>query len=350
MATPQHRHAIRTSALVAAALTLMTTACSAPAGSSEKPSDGPTTPETIKIAFGSQPDFTQISNFKWIEDLESEYDVDVEELFFESSQDAFRAVVAGEADVTLGVVSTAMVLAATAPGDSVKLIAADHQAPDYILVTTPDVKSDADLIGKRTGISTPGDVSDTLTRVVLEERGVDTSQIDFVEIGGTSARMQALLSDQISAGAAHAAEGLSAVAQGLNNAFAYGESVPGYLQHGLMAPQAWLDENPEFAQTLVDTFIDSTRWAAENPEEYIEFSQDHVEGIDGAVRQEAYDIFTSIDMFAVDGGMEEEQLTTTAEIEQRVGTFGDDQAPELSAWTDVSYVEDYLARNGRFGE
>lgn len=333
---------------MAASVMLATTACTS-AAPAEGEGEGPQEKQTVRVAFASQPDFTQISNFKWMEDLEEKYNIEVEDLYFESSQDAFRALVAGEADLSLGTVSSAILLNMTA-GENVKVIASDLQSPDYILVATPDIESDEDLIGKRIGISTPGDISDTLTRVVLEERGLDVSQIEFVQIGGTSARMQALLSDQISAGAAHAAEGLSAVAQGLSSAFAYGESVPDYLQHGLIAPQQWLDENPELAQTIVDAFIDSTRWAAENPDEYIEFSQDYVEGIDDSIRQEAYDIFTQIDMFAVDGGMDTDQLQNTVDIEQRVGTFGDSEVPALSAWADTSYVEDYLARNGRFNK
>jgi NitT/TauT family transport system substrate-binding protein len=327
-------------AVAVVALALPLSACSSPA-----PEPSSDAPATLRVAFASQPDFTQIANFKWIEDLAANHNIEVEDLYFESSQDAFRALVAGEADVSLGTVTSAILLNATA-GENVKVIASDLQAPDYILVTTPDIKTEADLQGKRVGISTPGDISDTLTRVVLEERDADPAGMDFVEIGGTSARMQALLSNQISAGAAHAAEGLSAVAQGLNKLFAYGESVPDYLQHGVIVQQTWLDENPELAQTIVDSFIDSVRWAASERDGYIALSQDYVEGIDDAVRNEAYDIFLDINMFAVNGGMKEDQLQNTLDIESRVGTFDDVDVPDLSEWSDSSYVEDYLSRNG----
>lgn len=332
---------LRTAAALAAATLLLTVA----ACSSDQPKD-PSEPQLLRLAFGSEPDFTTIGTFKWIETLEADYNVEVKELYFQSSQDAFRAVVAGEADLSLASITSAIVLNMTA-GEDVKVIVADLQAPDYILVTTPDIKTDEDLAGGRIGISTPGDISDTLTRVVLEDRGDDVSKIDFVQIGGTGARMQALLSNQISGGAAHAAEGLAAVGQGLNNLFAYGESIPDYLQHGVIAPQKWLDANPELAQTVVDTFIDSTRWAANNGAEYIAKSKDHVDGIEDDIRQEAYDIFTKIGMFAVNGGMDDDQLDSTVEIEKRVGTFGGSEPPANSDWADASYVEDYLARNGR---
>jgi len=332
-------------ALVTAAIIGSTAACAADGGGAGgNTGGGGSETKTLRVAFASDPDFTQISNFKWIEDLKAD-GVEVKDLYFQSSQDAFRAMVAGEADVALGTVTSAILLNMSA-GENVKVIASDLQAPDYILVTTPDVTSDTDLVGKRIGISTPGDVSDTLTRYVLGERGIDTSGIDFVEIGGTSARMQALLSNQISGGAAHAAEGLAAVAQGLNNLFPYGESIPDYLQHGLIVQQSWLDENKEFAQEIVDKFIDSTRWAAENKDGYIELSKDYVDGIDDSIRAQAYDIFTQINMFAVNGGMEDDQLNSTVDIEKQIGTFGDDKVPALDVWADASFVNDYLDRNG----
>jgi NitT/TauT family transport system substrate-binding protein len=319
---------------------LVATACSG----SESSSGGAEGSRTLRVAFASSPDFTQVSNFKWIDDMRAK-GVDVKDLYFQSSQDAFRALVSGEADVALGTVTSAILLNMSA-GENVKVIASDLQAPDYILVSTPEITKDADLQGKRIGISTPGDVSDTLTRLVLQSRGADTSKIDFVEIGGTGARMQALLSNQISGGAAHAAEGLSAVQKGLKNLFAYGQTIPDYLQHGLIVQQSWIEKNKQFAQEMVDSFIESTRWAADNKDGYIELSKKNVEGIDYQVRSQAYDIFKSINMFAINGGMEDRQLNTTVDIEKKVGTFDDKEIPPLSAWSDPTYVNNYLQRNG----
>ena len=319
---------------------LIATACGG-SGSTSEESGGS---RTLRVAFASSPDFTQVSNFKWIQDLRAS-GVDVKDLYFQSSQDAFRALVSGEADVALGTVASAILLNMSA-GENVKVIASDLQAPDYILITTPDITNDVDLEGKRIGISTPGDVSDTLTRLVLQSRGVDTSKIDFVEIGGTGARMQALLSNQISGGAAHAAEGLAAVGQGLKNLFAYGKTIPDYLQHGLIVQQSWIDSNQDFVQEMVDSFIASTRWAADNKDAYIELSKENIEGIDDQVRSQAYDIFKSINMFAINGGMEDSQLNTTVDIEKKVGTFGDKPLPPLSAWSDPTYVQNYLQHNG----
>lgn len=321
-------------------------AASEPAESSApSEAEGPGEPETdtVRVAFASQPDFTQIMDFKWLEDMEAE-GLTVEDNYFESSQDAFRALVAGEADVAVGTLLSAILLVQET-GEGVKVIASDLQAPDYLLISQPEVESLSDLEGQRVGISTPGDISDTLTRVVLDREGVDVGAVNFVQIGGTGARMSALLEGQIEAGPAHAAEGLTAAEEGLKNLFAYGEAVPDYLQHGLIVTDDWLAANPNLAQLMVDLFVDSVRWADENKDEYIERSADTVEGPSDEARDQAYDIFKDIGMFAVNGGMSTDLLENTVAIETEVGTL-DDSAPAIEEWADPSFVESYLERNG----
>lgn len=306
--------------------------------------DGDLESTSLRVAFASEPDFTQIMNYKWLDDMRREDGLEIEEMFFESSQDAFRALVAGEADIAVGTLLSAILLVQET-GEGVKVIASDLQAPDYMLVSTPEVESLEDLAGGKVGISTPGDISDSLTRAVLDREGVDPGDVDFVQVGGTSARMSALLDGQIDAGAAHAAEGLAAVEQGLKNLFVYGETMPDYLQHGVIVQNAWLEENPNLAQRIVNRFVDSVRWAAEDREGYIEMSNEHLEGLSETARQQAYDIFEEIGMFAVNGGMSDELLQNTVEIEREVGTL-DEDSPPVEEWADPSLVEAYLEENG----
>jgi NitT/TauT family transport system substrate-binding protein len=311
----------------------------------EAAAEGPGEPETdtVRVAFASQPDFTQVMNFKWLDDMRAE-GLTVEDEYFESSQDAFRALVAGETDVAVGTLLSAILLVQET-GEGVKVIASDLQAPDYLLISQPDIESLADLEGQRVGISTPGDISDTLTRVVMNREGVNVDAVNFVQIGGTGARMSALLEGQIEAGPAHAAEGLTAAEEGLKNLFAYGTTVPDYLQHGLIVTDEWIAQNPNLTQLMVDMFVESTRWAAENKDEYVELSLETVEGPSDEARDQAYEIFMEIDMFAINGGMADDLLENTVAVEQEVGTLTDD-APPIEEWADTSFVESYLERFG----
>lgn len=302
-------------------------------------------PSTLRVGFASDPDFTQIANYKWLRDLEENDGLEVKESYFRSSQDSFRALVAGEVDIAFGTLSSGISLVAQG-GDPIKAVVSDMKAPDYILVAQDSFESLSDLEGERVGISTPGDISDTLTRAVLSREGVNVDAIEFFQIGGTSARMAGLLAGQIAAGAAHAADGLAAIEEGpLQNLYSYGNAIGDYLQQLVFVNDEWASENEEFVQHLVDTFLDSVRWANENKDEYIDLAGEFLDGLDADIASRAYDIFIDIEMFAVNGGMSDRLLENTVTIEQEVGALDDEVAP-MDEWADQRYVENYLEAHG----
>lgn len=299
---------------------------------------------TLRLGSSSTPEFSDVTLLRLMDQLE-ERGAEVEFSIFEGDQAPLRALVAGEIDVAAaGIPATIHLAAATDEG--VRAFGVNLQNTDYILVAQPEFKELADLEGAEIGIASPGGISDVLTRLVLERENIPVDSVDFVSVGGTSARMSALASGQLAAGPAHAADGLSAVQEsGMSNLWRYADSVDSYLQQGLVSTESWLSENPELAQTIIDELMEASRWAAENKAEYVEYSfEAGVEGPSDAVREQAYDIFSEIDMFPTNGGMTEEQLTNTAQIEVDLGNI--DELPPLDSFSDPSFVEDYLEREG----
>lgn len=301
-------------------------------------------PVLIRIGYASDPDYTQLANYKWEEYLQSKYGYQVEHYFFDGSQVAYKALLAGAIDVSVAAVLPAIQVSMQSPTLKLKLIASDLQAPDYVLVSRQGINSLKDLEGGRLGISTPGDISDTLSRAVLQREGIDMSKVNILKIGGTGARMAALLSDQIDAGMAHADSGLAAAEKGLNILYAVGNSTQGYLQHGLVANEKWISKDTAVTQNVVNAFIDSVRWAAGSKEEYIEFSKQWIPEVSDNIRNEAYDIFTNINMFAVNGGLSQENLQTTLDLELEAGSL--EEAVAFEEWVDTTFVDAYLAANG----
>lgn len=305
--------------------------------------DGSLEGVTLRLGSSSTPEFSDVTLLRLMDQLEQR-GAKVEFSVFEGDQAPLRALVAGEVDVAAaGIPATIHLAAATDEG--VRAFGVNLQNTDYILVAQPEFKELKDLEGEEIGIASPGGISDVLTRLVLERENVPVDSVEFVSVGGTSARMSALVSGQLAAGPAHAADGLSAVEEsGMSNLWQYADSVDSYLQQGLVATDSWLSENPELAQTIIDELMDASRWAAENKAEYVEYSFNEVEGPSEAVREQAYDIFSEIQMFPINGGMTEEQLTNTAQIEVDLGNI--DKLPELDSFSDPSFVEDYLEREG----
>ena len=327
-------------------------------GSSQEPAEEPSDAESseteeaggelesksLKVGFSGQPDFTQIMNFKWLEDLKSEHGVETEDVIFEGTTPPFRALVAGEVDMVVGQVPPGVLLIKET-GEDLVMIGGDVAASDYMLVSVPEVKTLADLQGKKVGTAGSGAVSDTLTVTALESENIDTSNIEFLQVGGTSARMAALLSGQVHAAAAHLAEGYAAVEQGLNDLYPIAEAIGPYLFHGVWAKRSWVEANPNLVQLVIDEFIDSVRWAAENEDEYLAASDDVVEGLSETARRKAYSVFLEIGLFAVNGGLDQELIDRTIEIEQKVENLPAD-IPSADEWVYRDFVDDYLERNG----
>lgn len=299
---------------------------------------------TLRVGFSGQPDFTQIMNFVWLETLRDEHGIDAQDVIFEGTSPPFRALVADEVDMVVGQVPPGILLRAETGADVV-MIAGDVQQSDYLLVSTPDVTELEDLYGKQIGTAGPGAVSDSLTIAALTREDIDLDQIEFVEIGGTSARMAALLAGQTAAGAAHFAEGFDAVEAGLEPLYVIADAIGPYLFHGVWADRGFVEENPNLVQLAMDEFIESVRWAAENKDEYIEEAAEVTEGLSDDAKSRAYDEFIRIGLFAVNGGLEDELLDATIAIEQEVGNLPED-VEDPSNWVIKDFVESYLERHG----
>ena len=173
--------------------------------------------------------------------------------------------------------------------------------------------------------------------------------VEYIQIGGTSARMAGLLADQLDAGLAHAAEGINAVqeaAGSLKVLWRVGETVPSYLQRGLMVSDEFLTENPNLTQIVVDTLMNGVRWSEDpaNEDAYVELACSTVE-LPEAVCHEAWALYRDIGMWALDGGLDVDRLAETVAIEVEVGNL-DGDIPDESEYVDRSFVESYLARFG----
>jgi len=348
------RKRIRTPFALTIVLTMVLAAC---ASSETTPDTTPpthaTTPATnavpqleatsIRLAT-SPPEFDTITDAKWIELLE-EAGIEVETFEFETSPDTVRAVASGAGDL-VNSSPLAIMQYIEASGGGLTVIAVELLKTDYYLMAPPDVASVAALEGQIVGISTPGDISDSLTRVLFEEAGVDLSTVEFAQIGGTSARIAALSEGQISAGAAHAADGLAAQEEfGLVPLARYADYIPDYAQRFLAASPEWLEANPVLAQLVVDKLLEAQRWAQDNKDEYIALSEELVEGISPEIRSEVYDLFAQEGFFSVNGGLA--TIEPTADVERRQGNLPEDFGADNS-WIDPSYVESFLERNGMY--
>ena len=111
----------------------------------------------------------------------------------------FRAVVAGSADVASA--SGPFSIVGKAKGAPTKMILANTPKLEASMVVNDNIKTMADLKGKRIGIQEPGGFADVLARGVLRAAKIDPKDVHFVSIATED--VPALVANQVDTAILH---------------------------------------------------------------------------------------------------------------------------------------------------
>src|SRR5262249_53170891 len=108
-----------------------------------------------------------------------------------------RAVVAGVADV--GWVDSSSPILARDSGAKIRCLSGFAAKLDYQIVGIKDATSMTELGGKRFGVATIGGGTFIIPRAMIEKAGGKPDATQWVAIGNSAARVQALIADKIDA-------------------------------------------------------------------------------------------------------------------------------------------------------
>ena len=133
--------------------------------------------------------------------------------------------------------------------------------------TGVEIKSPQDLVGKRTGVSGIGSISEVLYREWLREQGVDSKKITFVEVPFPSMRdllrsgrvdviiiPDPLLSQVVSAGIGDVVS------------YFFGELPEGAMQMINASTRAWAEKNPGVVAAYQRAIAEANAFIAANPD------------------------------------------------------------------------------------
>jgi NitT/TauT family transport system substrate-binding protein len=123
--------------------------------------------------------------------------LDVEISGITSATNATRAVVAGQADI--GWVDGTSSLQARAAGARIQAISGFAHRLDYVIVGDKDIGSLKQLEGKRFAVATLGGGTYIIPRLMMEQAGADPDRAQWVAIGNSAARAQAMIAGTVDA-------------------------------------------------------------------------------------------------------------------------------------------------------
>jgi NitT/TauT family transport system substrate-binding protein len=124
--------------------------------------------------------------------------LDVETTFISGATSVVQAVLAG--DIRAGIsVGASPVVTAILQGADLTIPAVMGNRLENVLVSRTPVKTPAELVGKRFGISTRGAPAEAATRIALRRLGVDPDRVVMVAVGGMPQRSAAMSAGLIDA-------------------------------------------------------------------------------------------------------------------------------------------------------
>src|ERR1051325_1929267 len=175
------------------------------------------------------------------------------------------ALIAGEIDMC--VYSGSLLSAARLQGADVVMVTSFLNKPIYRLVVRPEIRTTADLKGKRLGITRFGTVTDYTTKLLVSKLGLDPDKdVTLVQIGDVPILLGSLIAGKTIDGAIiQPPYYQKAVAAGLRVLANMQEMDIAVQQTGLNTTQKFIGKNPDVVRRVVKSVIEGIHLMRTNP-------------------------------------------------------------------------------------
>ena len=175
------------------------------------------------------------------------------------------AMIAGEIDMC--VYSGSLLSAARLQGVDVVMVTSFLNKPLYRLVVRPEIRTVADLKGKRLGITRFGTVTDSMSRLLINKLGLDAEKdVSYIQVGDVPILLASLSSGKIIDGAIiQPPYYLKAVAAGMRVLVNMQEMDIPVQQTGLNTTQKFIAKNPDVVRRVVKSVIEGIHLMRTNP-------------------------------------------------------------------------------------
>jgi NitT/TauT family transport system substrate-binding protein len=259
-----------------------------------------------------------------------------------------QGVVGGSLDI--GASSIEPVVNAAAAGASIQIIGSYADKLTVQLVTDKDITSAAGLRGKRLGIQAVGAFREVMTRMVLENAGLTTSDVTYVP-GSSSAYISELLAGEIQSGVLQEEQTLKALGKdkNLHVLVNFAQEFPDYFYGTYVVSKSWLASNEVTAGKFLAAITLAHRFMYSNEAATVAIVAKNT-GYKTATIQKAYQaLLTQEQAFPVNSGLSVTRIADTISTMQRYKTLTG-TAPSASSLVNTTIIDGVLGRLGTLGK
>lgn len=216
---------------------------------------------------------------------------------------------------------------------------------DYWMVSRADIVTWEDMVGRKYVISSPGGPPDGIGRYALIRNGVPVDQVQFVPLGGSSARTQALLAGEVDAALIHPLDALK-LTHDNPEIHVLSTLAEAPLIFGIDSTfRRNTEENRDMVVAYVKTAIQAVRLFIDDQDFAVQSYIEIVPEADPELVALAWEDFIERGVWDANGDIDRERFEATVNAYVEIGAL-----PEAVSWEDFmdpSIVEDALAEIGR---
>lgn len=199
--------------------------------------------------------------------------LDVQLITVRQSDVIIAATVSGELNF-MDIIPTAIL--ASVRGLPIRTIAVVLKRAPYVLIGQPNLRSPADLKGKKIGVSSVGGMSAYLVREILARNGLNPERdVTFLAIGGTSARSAALFGGTIDAALVVAPDNYPLESKGYRRLLLASDYV-NYPLSGVAASADFLAKNKALAVSFLKGLMEGAKFARANKGDSVAFIKSYL--------------------------------------------------------------------------
>lgn len=267
--------------------------------------------------------------------------LDVNVRLLTSSSASMAALLSGEAQIFQAGGSD--VLSAVAGGADLVALATMAPVYPYKLEVAPDIKTGADLKGKKLAIASIGDTSEVATRLALKSFGLEAGKdVALVAVGGVPQRTAALQSGAVQGTVDSVPSTLNLEKLGFHALVDVATLGGSSANQVVTVKRDWLNSHKDVAQRYIDSMVQAVVKTKADKADSVALLKKYYKSNDDAAMSVAYDYatkealasrpFTKVDQFA-------DSIATLSKSNSKIASV------DVSKFIDTSLVQSAIDRH-----
>ena len=267
--------------------------------------------------------------------------VQVEISHFESGSVNMKALLARSVDVAD--VETGLILGAVANGADLRIIGTHSQGLHFGLYTRKDIPNLQGLYDHTFAISGIGGLPHLVLLALLERQNLDVNRIQLLTVGGTSARLSALMAGKVDSTLGEYSPKVEADPN-VHRLMVVSNELPLYMAQGLAVWGDTLEAKKDALKRWQRGLIKATRWAYDNKKEFIAAASKHLPTSSEELGK-IYDFYMVARVWAINGELDPKRVAYMQDLGLKTKTQNKAVDLDKLVWLDnVKALESELGK------